>query len=70
MYAQYMYVLYLVVQVGSIEGRGECDGLGHTQDLLTVFQDAAGCCGRETDQWNFWELPLQDPQQLIICSVD
>lgn len=58
---------HLVVEVESVEGCRECDWLFHTQDLLTVLEDAAGCCGCEPEKWDFRELPFQDAQQFIIC---
>lgn len=57
---------YLVVEVGAVEGSGECDWLFHTQDLLAVLEDAAGCRGCEPEQRDFRELPFQDAQQFII----
>lgn len=58
---------HLIEEIGSVEGCGECDWLWHTQDLLTVLEDAAGCRGCEPEQWDFGKLPLQDAQQFIIC---
>lgn len=59
---------HLIVEVGTVEGCGECDWLFDTQDLLTVLEDAAGCCGCEPEQWDFGELPFQDAQQFIIWT--
>lgn len=62
------YGYHLIVEIGSVEGGAECDWLRHTQDLLTVPEDAAGCCGCEAEQGGFGELPLQNPQKFIIYS--
>lgn len=59
---------YLITEISSIEGSSECDCLWHTQDLLTVLEDVAGCCGCETKEGDFGELPLQYAKQLIICT--
>lgn len=59
---------HLVVEVGSVKGCRERDRLWHTQDLLAVLEDAAGCRGGEPEQWDFGELPLQDAQQFVICT--
>lgn len=60
---------HLVVEIGSVEGRGERDWLRQTQDLLAVLEDAAGCRGCEADEGHFGELPLQDAQQFIIYTT-
>ena len=59
---------YLVIETGSIKRGSECDWLRHTEDLLTVLEDTAGCCGCEAEQRDFGELPLQDAQELIIYT--
>lgn len=59
---------YLVVEIGAVEGCGDCDWLSDTQDLLTVLEDAVGRRGREANQRDFRELPFQDAQQFIIYT--
>lgn len=62
----WLMLLYLVVEVGPIEGGGEGGGVWNAKDLLAVLHDTAGGRGRQAQQGRFGKLPLQDAQKLVV----
>lgn len=58
--------VYLIIEIRPVKWCCKCDWILNTQDLLAVFQNAAGCRGSQSDQWDFRELTFKNAQELVI----